>query len=79
MLVPAHLIDGWSFRAGIEFASIKFSYTAISTSWTLERGPCRKPSGGGSDRYSLSSKGFTSHQRMFVDGNIFPAIAVGEA
>ena len=31
-------------------------YTAISTSWTLERGPCRKPSGGGSDRYSLSQK-----------------------
>ena len=30
--------------------------TAISTSWTLERGPCRKPSGGGSDRYSLSQK-----------------------
>ena len=24
MLVPAHLIDGCSFRAGIEFASIKF-------------------------------------------------------
>ena len=23
---------------------------------TLERGPCRKPSGGGSDRYSLSQK-----------------------
>ena len=31
-------------------------YTAISTSWTLERGPCRKPSGAGSDRYSLSQK-----------------------
>ena len=30
--------------------------TAISTSWTLERGPCRKLSGGGSDRYSLSQK-----------------------
>ena len=56
MLVPAHLIDGCSFRAGIEFASIKFLIRAISTSWTLERGPCRKPSGGGSDRYSLSQK-----------------------
>ena len=41
-------------RAGIEFASMKFFYTAISTSWTPERGPCRKPSGGGSGRYSLS-------------------------
>ena len=32
MLVPAHLIDGCSFRAGIEFASIKF----IQRSFTEE-------------------------------------------
>ena len=36
--------------------TIIFFITAISTSWTLERGPCRKPSGGGSDRYSLLQK-----------------------
>ena len=52
-------------------------YTAISTSWTPERGPCRKPSGRRLRPLLIVANGFTSHQRMFVDGNIFPAIAVG--
>ena len=52
-------------------------YTAISTSWTPERGPCRKPSGGGSGRYSLSQTALRLISECSSTGNIFPAIAVG--
>ena len=52
-------------------------YTAISTSLTPERGPCRKPSGGGSGRYPLLQKALRFIGGRFVDGNTFPAIAVG--
>ena len=40
-------------------------YTAISTSLTPERQPCRKPSGGGSGPLLIVVTGFTSHRRTF--------------
>ena len=40
-------------------------YTAISTSWTLERGPCRKTLRRHLRPLLIVIKGFTSHQRMF--------------
>ena len=42
-----------------------------------ERGPCRKPSGGGSGRYSLSQTALRLIGGRVVRGNIFPAIAAG--
>ena len=43
MLVPARIIDRVVVRAGILIGFNHLFYTAISTSWTPERGPCRKP------------------------------------
>ena len=56
MLVPAHHHRRVLVPSRNRICFNQIFYTAISTSWTLERGPCRKPSGGGSDRYSLSQK-----------------------
>ena len=55
MLVPARIIDGWSFEPESKLLQSNFLYGNLNL-LTLERGPCRKPSGGGSDRYSLSQK-----------------------
>ena len=43
MLVPAHLIDGCSFQAGIEFASIKFSIRQSQPPGRLKEGRVVNP------------------------------------
>ena len=43
MLFPAHLIDGCSFRAGIEFASIKFSIRQSQPPGRLKEGRVVNP------------------------------------
>ena len=43
MLVPAHLIDGCSFRAGIEFASIKFFVRQFQPPGRLKEGRVVNP------------------------------------
>ena len=48
VLVPARLIDGWSFEPDSNWAFNPLLSMATSTSWTPERPLCRKPFGGGS-------------------------------
>ena len=43
MLVPAHLIDGWSFEPEFEFASIKFSIRQSQPPERLKEGRVVNP------------------------------------
>ena len=57
MLVPAHLIDGWSFEPESNLLQSNFLYGNLN----LKRGPCRKPS----PTVTHWQKALR-HQRMFV-------------